>query len=255
MARKTPGIYIAIRGDYSAFNTDMLKVKQLAKAQAEDIAKSINNAVSAADLSSGIYKITRELKTAQAALSAGAFKGQVSGLEEIAKAFKKAKAENLRRFLAALEECANEYLEKLSARDFHGEIRLRQTVEDSTEIKLYSSNGTEIKNPSGSQETVMYMSVLFAISDFTDQKRDENYPLIFDAATSSFGDSKEEGFYNVIDKIKKQCIIVTKDFITKGQLRLNEVDKLTCGVYRIRKADNFDSHNMATIRTIVDKIK
>lgn len=86
MARKTPGIYIAIRGDYSAFNTDMLKVKQLAKAQAEDIAKSINNAVSAADLSSGIYKITRELKTAQAALSAGAFEGQVSGLEEIAKA-------------------------------------------------------------------------------------------------------------------------------------------------------------------------
>ena len=86
MAKKTPGIYIAIRGDYSAFNTDMLKVKQLAKAQAEDIAKSINNAVSAADLSSGIYKITRELKTAQAALSAGAFKAQVSGLEEIAKA-------------------------------------------------------------------------------------------------------------------------------------------------------------------------
>lgn len=175
--------------------------------------------------------------------------------EEIAKAFSKAKKENLRRFLAALEECANEYLERLSAQDFHGEIRLRHTVEESTEIRLYSSNGTEIKNPSGSQETVMYMSVLFAISDFTDQKRDENYPLIFDAATSSFGDSKEEGFYNVIDKINKQCIIVTKDFITKGQLRLNEIDQLTCGVYRIRKADNFDSHNMATIRTIVEKIK
>ncbi len=175
--------------------------------------------------------------------------------EEIAKAFKNAKRENLRRFLAALEECANGYLAKLSALDFHGEIRLCQTVEDSTEIKLFSSNGTEIKNPSGSQETVMYMSVLFAISDFTDQKRDENYPLIFDAATSSFGDSKEEGFYNVIDKLNKQCIIVTKDFITKGQLRLNEVEQLTCGVYRIKKADNFDSKNMATIRTIVEKIK
>lgn len=175
--------------------------------------------------------------------------------EEIAKAFKNAKKENLRRFLAALEECANEYLAKLSARDFHGEIRLCQTVEDSTEIKLFSSNGTEIKNPSGSQETVMYMSVLFAISDFTDQKRDENYPLIFDAATSSFGDSKEEEFYNVIDKLNKQCIIVTKDFITKGQLRLNEIDNLTCGVYRIKKAENFDSKNMATIRTLVEKIK
>ena len=176
-------------------------------------------------------------------------------LEEIAKAFKNAKKENLRRFLAALEDCANEYLAKLSAQDFHGEIRLCQTVEESTEIKLFSSNGSEIKNPSGSQETVMYMSVLFAISDFTDQKRDENYPLIFDAATSSFGDSKEEGFYNVIDKLNKQCIIVTKDFITKGQLRLNEINQLTCGVYRIKKAENFDSKNMATIRTLVEKIK
>lgn len=175
--------------------------------------------------------------------------------EEVAKAFKNAKKENLRRFLAALEECANRYLTKLSAQDFHGEIRLCQTVEESTEIRLFSSNGTEIKNPSGSQETVMYMSVLFAISDFTDQKRDENYPLIFDAATSSFGDSKEEGFYNVIDKLNKQCIIVTKDFITKGQLRLSEINKLTCGVYRIKKADNFDSKNMATIRTLVEKIK
>lgn len=176
-------------------------------------------------------------------------------IEEISKAFKNAKNENLRRFLADLEECANTYLSKLSAQDFHGEIRLRKTAEDSTEIKLYSSNGTEIKNPSGSQETVMYMSVLFAISDFTDQKRDENYPLIFDAATSSFGDSKEEGFYNVIDKLKKQCIIVTKDFITKGKVRLNEIDALTCSVYRIKKAENFDSKNMETIRTIVEKIK
>ena len=48
---------------------------------------------------------------------------------------------------------------------------------------------------------------------------------------------------------------MTKDFITKGQLRLNEVDQLTCGVYRIKKADSFDSKNMATIRTLVEKVK
>ena len=86
MARKTPGIYIAIRGDYSAFETDLNAAKKLAKVQGDAIAKSINNAVSAVDLTGGINKLTRELKTAQAALSAGAFKGQVSGLEEIAKA-------------------------------------------------------------------------------------------------------------------------------------------------------------------------
>lgn len=142
-------------------------------------------------------------------------------LEEICKAFAKAREANLRRFLNDLEEKANGYLEILSANDFHGEIRLRQTADESTEIKLISSNKTEILKPSGSQKTEMYISVLFAISDFTKEKRDEDYPLIFDAATSSFGDSKEEEFYNVIDSLDKQCIIVTKDFMTKGTVRTN----------------------------------
>lgn len=176
-------------------------------------------------------------------------------LEEIAKAFAVAKKENLRRFLVDLEVKANGYLEQLSASDFHGEIHLSQTADDSTEIRLYSSNGTEIKKPSGSQLTVMYISVLFAISDFTQEKRDEDYPLIFDAATSSFGDSKEENFYNVIDSLSKQCIIVTKDFITKGSVRFSEIENLTCSVYRIKKADGFDSRNMATVRTTIEKIK
>ena len=178
-----------------------------------------------------------------------------TALEEIAKAFAQAKKENLTRFLSEMEEKANEYLVKLSAADFHGEIRLIQTADESTEIRLFSSNGTEIKRPSGSQKTVMYISVLFAISDFTQEKRDEDYPLIFDAATSSFGDSKEADFYNVIDKIQKQCIIVTKDFIEKGKLNESAIDGLTCSVYRIKKAPNFDQSNMATIRTLIEKIR
>lgn len=176
-------------------------------------------------------------------------------LEEIARAFQNAKKENLRRFLAEMEERANHYVAALSANDFHGEIRLVQTADDSTEIHLFSSNGTEIKKPSGSQRTVMYISVLFAISDFTQQKREEDYPLIFDAATSSFGDSKEGEFYNVISNVKKQCIIVTKDFITKGEVRKNDIQGLECPVYRIKKAKGFDANNMATIRTIVEKLK
>ena len=176
-------------------------------------------------------------------------------LEQIAEAFSCAKKENLRRFLSDLQDKANSYLQVLSASDFHGMIRLRQTADDSTEIRLYSSNGSEIKKPSGSQKTVMYISVLFAISDFTQEKRDEDYPLVFDAATSSFGDFKEENFYNVIDGLNKQCIIVTKDFITKGKVRYSDVEKLTCSVYRIKKADGFDEQNMATIRTTTEKIK
>ena len=77
----------------------------------------------------------------------------------------------------------------------------------------------------------------------------------FDAATSSFGDSKEEDFYNVIDNVNKQCIIVTKDFITKGKVRYSEIEKLTCSVYRIKKAEGFDLKNLATIRTTIENIK
>lgn len=176
-------------------------------------------------------------------------------LEEISKAFVNAKKNNLRRFLQGLEDKTNEYLDVLSANDFHGMVRLIQTADESTEIRLYSSNKTEITKPSGSQKTVMYISVLFAISDFTKEKRDEDYPLIFDAATSSFGDSKEEEFYNVIDRIDKQCIIVTKDFMSKGVVKTKAIEKLSCPVYRIKKADGFDKKNMETICTIVNKIK
>ena len=176
-------------------------------------------------------------------------------MESIAKAVAVAKSENLRRFLAEMEEKANNYLASLSADDFHGEIHLRQTADNSTEIRLFSANGTEVRKPSGSQLTVMYISVLFAISDFTQEKRDEDYPLIFDAATSSFGDSKERGFYNVIDGLYKQCIIITKDFISNGRVDIEKVDKLTCSVYRIKKADGFNAKNMATIRTTIEKLK
>lgn len=176
-------------------------------------------------------------------------------LEEIANAFGVAQKENLCRFLTELENKANYYLKALSLNDFHGEIHLMQTADESTEIKLFSSNGTEIKKKSGSQETVMYISILFAISDFTSEKRDEDYPLIFDAATSSFGDLKEDDFYNVINTIQKQCIIVTKDFMTKGVVRMHDIDKLNCPVYRIKKADGFNQSDLSTIRTTVEKLK
>ena len=63
MARKTPGIYIAIRGDYSAFETDLNRAKKMAQAQGDAIAKSIGNAVSKADLTGGINKLTRDLRS------------------------------------------------------------------------------------------------------------------------------------------------------------------------------------------------
>ena len=195
-----------------------------------------------------------------AALTPG--KGQVrvykkvhEAFDHICKAFIGAKDKNLTMFLESLEDRANDYLRRLNANDFHGIVKLIRTADDSAVIKLFSSNGSEIKKPSGSQQTTMYMSVLFAISDLTTLKREENYPLIFDAATSSFGDAKEDDFYNIIDNINKQCIIVTKDFLDKNTLRMTDINKLTCSVYRIQKADGFDKNDLSTIRTTVVKVK
>ena len=170
-------------------------------------------------------------------------------------AFENAQKNNLRLFLKDLEERANKYMEKLSLSDFHGQIRFIATADDATDIKLFSSNGSEVTNPSGSQLTVMYISVLFAISDFTQEQRDEDYPLIFDAATSSFGDSKEREFYNIVHKLNKQCIIVTKDFISDGEVREKDINDLNCTVYRIRKGEGFDQRDMSTIYTTIEKIK
>lgn len=184
-----------------------------------------------------------------------------TAFDKILKSFKRAKKSNLRQFLADLEEKANEYLQLLNVDDFHGVVRIIETVDESARIQLRSSNGTDINNPNGALQTTMYMSVLFAISDLTTLKREVDYPLIFDAPTSSFESFKEEEFYNVIDKINKQCIIVTKDLLDKdeatGERRLNQskINQLTCSVYRIEKQRPFDPNDLSTICTTSTPIK
>lgn len=176
--------------------------------------------------------------------------------DQIAKASFRAKEKNLYNFLNALRDGANLYMDRLSTKDFHGEVSLfYKKDKEEAGIRLKSSNGTYIKKPSDSQKTVMYISILFAVSDFAYKKTDEEYPLIFDAATSSFGDAKEEDFYNIINDVKKQCIVITKDFISGGKVRMNDVDKLTCRVYRIQKADGFNNSDLSTVRTLVKEIK
>ena len=177
------------------------------------------------------------------------------------KAFGEARIENINAFLKMLEDEANYYLKKLNAGDFRGVTRIIRTVDGSARIALYSSNGTPITNPGGAQKTTMYMSVLFAISKITALKRDEDYPLIFDAPTSSFGEFKEDVFYNIIDQIDKQCVIFTKDLLNfdrdsgHRQLDYDKINQLSCAVYRIHKQEGYDEEDLSTIRTITEKIK
>lgn len=182
-----------------------------------------------------------------------------TALKKIMEAFVNAKERNINDFLAMLEEKANDYMEILNKNDFRGLIKIVRKVDGRAEIRLYSSNETIIANPNQALKTTMYMSVLFAISNITTLKREEDYPLIFDAPTSSFGDIKEDVFYNIIDKIDKQCIIVTKDLLVKqgDEAVLNEdkINELTCSVYRIKKKEGYDVLDLSTIQTTISKVK
>lgn len=184
-----------------------------------------------------------------------------TAFERITKAFAHAKEQNINNFLQMLEAQSNEYLQKLNKNDFYGIIRIRKTINNSARIELCSNNDTRIENPNGALRTTMYMSVLFAISQITTLKREQDYPLIFDAPTSSFGGFKEDTFYNVINTIDKQCLIVTKDLLNidkaTGQkaLDFDTINKLSCSVYRIEKVEPFNDMDLSTIQTVVTQVR
>lgn len=212
----------------------------------EDVRTEIQNKLSQLEPTSSMTQVYQRVHTA---------------FERITKAFANAKEQNISNFLQMLEAESNKYLQKLNKNDFYGIIRIRKTFNNSARIELYSDNGTRIENPNGALKTTMYMSVLFAISQITTLKREQDFPLIFDAPTSSFGGFKEDTFYNVIDTIDKQCVIVTKDLLNidkaTGQkaLDFDTINKLSCSVYRIEKVEPFNDKDLSTIQTVVTQVR
>ena len=179
-----------------------------------------------------------------------------TALTKIQNAFKNAKEKNTQDFLDLLEEKANQYLGKLNIDGFYGIIRINKNPNGTASIILQDKNGTFIANPNQALKTTMYMSVLFAVSELTTIKRENDYPLIFDAPTSSFASQKESDFFNVISDIKKQCIIFSKSFLTDtGVLDTSKIDSLHCTIYRMEKKKPFDKHDLSTIQTVITCIK
>ena len=179
-----------------------------------------------------------------------------TAFSKIQSAFKYAKEKNTYDFLRLLEEKANSYLEKLNLEGFHGIIRIIKTPESTARIVLLDKNDIFVANPNQALKTTMYMSVLFAISELTTIKRENDYPLIFDAPTSSFAPQKESDFFNVISDIKKQCIIFSKSFLTdSGSMDSNKIDSLNCTIYRMKKRIPYDKHDLSTVQTELTLIK
>ena len=181
-------------------------------------------------------------------------------IRQISEAFKNAKETNKKRLLHAIEDEANVFLEKLNTNDFKGTIRILEKATGQGEAVLMNDDNTRIFNPNTALRTTYLMSVLFAIGKLSSERDKSEYPLIFDAPTSSFTDAKESEFFNVISKLNKQVVIVTKSFLkekSKGEIILDKdkVDEITGSVFRIEKKKPFDDKKLGTIQTIITKIK
>jgi DNA sulfur modification protein DndD len=103
------------------------------------------------------------------------------------------------------------------------------------------------------------MSLLFAIAKLTTVKHENDFPLIFDAPTSSFTGAKESEFFGVIGNINKQTIIVTKSFLKeekdgKSILDTMRLKDIKAKKYRISKKYPFDDKNLATIETEIESL-
>ncbi len=181
-------------------------------------------------------------------------------IRQISEAFKSAKEENKKRLLSAIEDESNMFLEKLNTNDFKGTIRILEKMNGQGEAVLMNNDHARIFNPNTALKTTYLMSVLFAIGKLSSEKDKAELPLLFDAPTSSFTDTKENEFFNVISKLNKQVIIVTKSFLRDGSngeviLDTNRINNINGCVFRIEKKKPFDDKKLGTIQTIISKIK
>ena len=176
------------------------------------------------------------------------------------RSIERAEASSFSDFLKRLQDEANKYLALLNVDDFTGEIHI---FSESGNVKLYlfDSNNKRIERPNTSLETTMHISVLLAISELTKENRDNEYPLIFDAPTSTFDEGKDRNFYECLNtRVDKQCIVVTKSYLTRndadGVFVVNEKELagIKCPVYRISKRGGFNKKDLSTIETVVTPI-
>ena len=139
-------------------------------------------------------------------------------IRDIAKIFQQTEKRKFNEFLALLEEKTNRIFSKINVDAFTGVVRFRLNTDNSeVKILLEEADGRIFSSPNQSLETSRHLSILFAISELTKESKDENYPLIFDASTSSFGESKTAQFFNLLNDTPGQKILLIKDFIIKNE--------------------------------------
>jgi DNA sulfur modification protein DndD len=141
-------------------------------------------------------------------------------LRDIETIFNDTKELKFTKFVEKLQDTSNQYFQKINVNSFTGNIvflkRKSSTGKFIVDVEL-QENGQSFFAPNQSLLTSMHISVLFAISEIAKETREENYPMIFDAPTSSFGENKSTEFLNLIYETNNQKILLIKDFLVNDK--------------------------------------
>jgi DNA sulfur modification protein DndD len=138
-------------------------------------------------------------------------------IRDISNIFKETEKQKFDEFLKLLEEKTNRIFSKINVEAFTGIIRLKLNSSKEVIVLLEEESGRTFSRPNQSLETSKHLSILFAISELTKENNDESYPMIFDAPTSSFGETKTAQFFNLLNEMPGQKILLIKDFIVKNE--------------------------------------
>lgn len=188
-------------------------------------------------------------------------------LRDIEKVFIETKELKFDEFIEKLERKSNKFLNFINAEALTGQIKFtkKRSRNDRIEIdvSLFETGGRYFV-PGTAVRTSMNISILLAISELANEVRAETYPLIFDAPTSSFGETKTGDFLNLIFETKNQKIILLKDFVAsirnedksiKDLFIKNEFDRIKRKkAFWIKLDRPFDKNDLSTISAKVTNL-
>jgi DNA sulfur modification protein DndD len=180
-------------------------------------------------------------------------------LRDIETIFIDTKEKKFDEFIEKLQTKSNNFFKTINIDSFTGTIiftrrnKLNRTI---VEVELQEDGRTFYK-PNQSLLTSMHISILFAISELASEIKEENFPMIFDAPTSSFGENKTAQFLNLIFETENQKILLIKDFLhTDKETKMLSIKKDFENVRRdkafwVKVERPFDPNNLKTINSQV----
>lgn len=180
-------------------------------------------------------------------------------LRDIETIFIDTKEKKFDEFIEKLQTKSNNFFKTINIDAFTGTIvftRRNKVNRTIVEVELQEDNRTFYK-PNQSLLTSMHISILFAISELASEIKEENFPMIFDAPTSSFGENKTAQFLNLIYETENQKILLIKDFLhTDKATKTLSIKKEFENVRRdkafwVKLERPFDPNNLKTINSQV----